>query len=189
MPDASATTPSIGARLRTLRRAQGLSLDRTAQRTGISKAMLGQIERGESSPTIATLWKIATGLDMALSHFLADDQNERPRSSVHRQNAFDWHADRAGMKTRTLFPFDARLGFEMFAVEFEPGAVSTSSAHAAGTTEQIVVLDGELIVETGAARYVLRPGDTLQFAADRPHTYRNTGTRTVRAHDLIHYAS
>ena len=58
----SAISRSIAHHLQSVRKARGLSLDKTAQLTGVSKAMLGQIERGESSPTIATLWKIATGL-------------------------------------------------------------------------------------------------------------------------------
>jgi transcriptional regulator with XRE-family HTH domain len=60
----------IASHLKSLRKSRGLSLDKTAQLTGVSKAMLGQIERGESSPTIATLWKIATGLSASFSSFI-----------------------------------------------------------------------------------------------------------------------
>ncbi|SIE94010.1 transcriptional regulator [Mycobacteroides abscessus subsp. abscessus] len=53
---------NIGENLRNIRRSRGLSLDMAAEATGVSKAMLGQIERGESNPTVTTLWKIASGL-------------------------------------------------------------------------------------------------------------------------------
>ena len=71
----SDTTPEpaayLATSLRALRNEKHWSLDRAAQETGVSKAMLGQIERGESSPTIATLWKIASGFHVSLSSFLA----------------------------------------------------------------------------------------------------------------------
>lgn len=57
----------LSSALRQLRQANGWSLTLTAERTGVSKAMLGQIERGESSPTVATLWKIATGFNVPFS--------------------------------------------------------------------------------------------------------------------------
>lgn len=60
----------IAKHIKALRQHKGLSLDATAKATGVSKAMLGQIEREESSPTIATLWKIASGLDTSFSAFL-----------------------------------------------------------------------------------------------------------------------
>ena len=65
----SAISKSIAQHLQSVRKGRGLSLDKTAKLTGVSKAMLGQIERGESSPTIATLWKIATGLECSFSSF------------------------------------------------------------------------------------------------------------------------
>ncbi|MGB7757683.1 MAG: cupin domain-containing protein [Salinisphaera sp.] len=182
----SSVTPSIGSRLRDLRRRSGLSLDGAAARTGISKAMLGQIERAESSPTIATLWKIATGLDVSLSYFLSTIP-DAGTNRLHRPDPDGWHEDSSGMRTRPLLPYDAALGFEMFVVEFAAGASSISTPHAAGTIEDVVLLEGELEVEVDGRAHVLVAGDVLQFAADRPHRYHNPGTGPARAHDLIHY--
>ncbi|MEC9259838.1 MAG: helix-turn-helix transcriptional regulator, partial [Pseudomonadota bacterium] len=67
----------IAQHLKALRKAQGLSLDSVAKLTGVSKAMLGQIERQESSPTISTLWKIASGLDASFSAFFATGNDEK----------------------------------------------------------------------------------------------------------------
>ncbi|MGN8197781.1 helix-turn-helix domain-containing protein [Salinisphaera sp. RV14] len=178
--------PSIGSRLRELRRRSGLSLDGAAARTGISKAMLGQIERAESSPTIATLWKIATGLDVSLSFFLSSTP-DAGTDRHHRPSPDGWHEDSAGMRTRALLPYDAALGFEMFEVEFSAGASSVSSPHTAGTIEDVVMLDGGLEVEVDGQKHELAAGDVLQFAADRLHRYHNPGAGPARAHDLIHY--
>ena len=62
---------SIGTTVRAERARLGISLDEAAARTGVSKAMLGQIERGESSPTLSTMWKISAGLRIPISAFLA----------------------------------------------------------------------------------------------------------------------
>lgn len=64
----------IASTLKTLRKERGWSLDKTAQETGVSKAMLGQIERAESSPTIATLWKIASALKWLHEYLLPAPQ-------------------------------------------------------------------------------------------------------------------
>lgn len=148
--------------------------------------MLGQIEREESSPTIATLWKIATGLEVSLSYFLssvADNGGNR----LHHRIPDNWHGDSLGMRTRPLLPYDAALGFEMFVVEFAPGVSNVSTPHAAGIIEHVVMLEGELEVEFDGQRHLLATGDVLQFTADRPHRYRNPGANRARAHDLIHY--
>ena len=62
---------NIGLVLKEVRFKRGLTLDEASKLTGVSKAMLGQIERGESVPTISTLWKISTGLKLSFSEFLA----------------------------------------------------------------------------------------------------------------------
>ena len=68
--------PMIGERLREIRTNMNMSLDDVSKMTGVSKPMLGQIERGQSAPTITTLWKIATGLKTPLSSFLQERQPE-----------------------------------------------------------------------------------------------------------------
>lgn len=68
----------LAATLKSLRQQRGWSLSRLAEETGVSKAMLGQIERNESSPTVATLWKIATGLNVPFSAFIVPDASAAP---------------------------------------------------------------------------------------------------------------
>jgi XRE family transcriptional regulator, regulator of sulfur utilization len=68
----------LSTTLKQLRQQRGWSLSRLAEATGVSKAMLGQIERNESSPTVATLWKIATGLNVPFSTFISPPQSATP---------------------------------------------------------------------------------------------------------------
>ena len=66
-------TQHLATTLKALRQARGWSLSKLAEETGVSKAMLGQIERNESSPTVSTLWKIATGLNVPFSAFITPE--------------------------------------------------------------------------------------------------------------------
>jgi len=168
----------LAATLKQLRHDRGLSLTQAAAVTGVSKAMLGQIERNESSPTVATLWKIATGLNVPLSHFISSaDTPPRPVYDP-QQN---------GMSIAPLFPFDEQLRFDYFAITLAPGAQSDSTPHEAGVTEHVVVIHGVLELHTAGEWRTLRSGEGLRFAGDAPHAYRNAQPEPVLFHSLIHY--
>jgi XRE family transcriptional regulator, regulator of sulfur utilization len=166
--------------LKQLRQANGWSLTLAAARTGVSKAMLGQIERGESSPTIATLWKIATGFNVPFSFFV--QSGAQPSGDVAT-----FSQPNAQMQVKPLLPYDARLRFDLLEVTLAAGAQSDSSAHESGVIEQVVVLEGELLLGMAGSWRRLQAGEASQFAADQPHSYRNPLASPLRFHSLIHY--
>lgn len=168
----------LAATLRQLRQARGWSLSQTAENTGVSKAMLGQIERGESSPTVATLWKIATGFQVPFSAFI----EPQPIAGHPGYDA----GDRA-MVVVPLFPWDEQLRFDLFAITLAPGAASHSSPHEQGVVEHVVVIEGELALQTDDGWRTLAAGQGLRFAGDRPHSYRNDRSGACLFHSLIHY--
>ena len=179
----------LALRLRALRQERSWSLDRAAQETGVSKAMLGQIERGESSPTVATLWKIAGGFACSLTHFLVDPAEPgasrapllRHADALRTQPASD------AMLVAPLFPYDAVLGFELFELTLLPGYVRQSEAHAAGVIEHVIITLGHMEVLIDDTWTQLAQGDGVRFAADKPHGYRNLGRDKAVCLDLIHY--
>ncbi|MEJ4043561.1 helix-turn-helix domain-containing protein [Erwinia sp. SLM-02] len=172
--------------LKTQRTLRGWSLSQAAEMTGVSKAMLGQIERAESSPTIATLWKIATGFNLPFSLFINGPAtpDDAPRQPQHLP-AF--RQPNRAMQVQTLFPFDAATGFEMLVIELAPGAVSESAPHEAGVIEHAIVIEGRLELCVTGVWQSVAAGDALRFQADRPHAYRNSGEQPVRFYNLIHY--
>ncbi|WP_163650151.1 XRE family transcriptional regulator [Modicisalibacter sp. 'Wilcox'] len=178
MPD---PTQHIAVTLKALRQARGWSLARTAEATGVSKAMLGQIERGESSPTVATLWKIAGGLEGSFSAFLAEPA---AAPSAEPQAVL---SDSAGMHMRVLIPFDPRWRLEMFAIDLEPGACSESSPHGVGVVEHVIVIEGALEVAEAGRWQTASAGDVLQLDAAQTHAYRNPHEARARFHNLVHY--
>ncbi len=173
----------ITLRLRDVRAAAGLSLSKVAEMTGVSKAMLGQIERGESSPTIATLWKIAKGFQLPLSALIGSAELRDPADAgVFRTVTFP-----GSIKVKIVFPFDPTLGAETFHVDLTADQCHESPAHAAGVTEEVFVLDGTLDVLRDGEWITLQAGQGLRFAADLPHGYRAGGAGAAFL-NMHHYA-
>lgn len=177
----------IAATLKELRQKKGWSLDKTAAATGVSKAMLGQIERSESSPTVATLWKIATGLEAPFSAFIAESGRvtRGPSSGVGCVDSIPMND--AKICVTPLFPFDQTLKFEFFIIELAPHYEHLSSPHQVGVVEHVVVVKGTMEVLIEGEWRSLRIGEGISFAADRPHGYRNCSTAPAVCHDIIHY--
>ncbi|UJJ33251.1 helix-turn-helix domain-containing protein [Halopseudomonas maritima] len=177
----------LAATLRQLRSDRGWSLDRAAGECGVSKAMLGQIERGESSPTVATLWKIAAGFDTSLSTFLEPSPAEHGGITVRSADALRQRPAADQMLIAPLFPFDARYGFELFELTLLPGYERLSEPHSRGVVEHVVVVRGEMALLVQGVWQRLGEGQAVRFAADQPHGYRNLGAGPAVFHNLIYY--
>ena len=106
-----AMSSRISENLRQIRKEKKLSLDSMAEQTGVSKSMLGQIERGESSPTVATLWKIATGLHISFTALLEGRQTET--QLIRKGEVSPLLSDEGRFRLFPFFPYDAERRFEM----------------------------------------------------------------------------
>lgn len=173
--------------LKGLRRDRGWSLDKAALETGVSKAMLGQIEREESSPSIATLWKIASGFHTSFSSFI-EDINTDFNSPLYRAGQPQHiHPTDEKIRIMPLFPFDNELNFEVFIIELLPGCEHLSPPHKHEVIEHVIVVDGTMDVLINGTWNSLRKGEGLRFNANQLHGYRNTTSAIACFHDVIHY--
>jgi len=171
-------TQHIAATLQLLRKQRSWSLDKAAQATGVSKAMLGQIERGESSPTVATLWKIATGFQTSFSTFL--EPSAPPQTLWLGNNAAEInHMTGGNIAAKAIIPFDPKFGFELLQVTLPAGIEYLSAAHANGVTEHVIPLNGALDVLIEGQWQKLAAGDAVRFDASKTHGYRNSSTTEV----------
>ena len=161
---AEAFRKAIADRLKKCRKSRGLSLDSTAAATGVSKAMLGQIERLESAPTIATLWKIAAGLGISFSSFFAGGPAPAPRRTLF--------PDDPNMHIEVVFPYSADTGMEMFEVTLTNGHHQRSPAHGPGMVEHVVMLKGAAELFFEGTWHRLDQGEAVRFHADVEHEYR-----------------
>ncbi len=173
----------IGARLRHYRQQRQLSLDALSELTGVSKPMLGQIERGASNPTVATLWKIANGLHVPFTAFISDNP------SLQLQREQDQHVFYEDNKRLEVFTTFAEQGvpFEMFRIRLHPGCKREADSHGQGVIEAITVYHGCLNIAIGEEQFVLLRGDSLSFSADIHHVYENRSTETCEVAMSIVY--
>lgn len=185
--DATDLAPIVGGNLRRLRTKRGLSLERLSQLSGVSRAMLGQIELGQSAPTINILWKIARALEVTFSALI---------SSRTQSGALVLRADQAKILTskdrsfssRALFPFDEPRRVEFYELRLSVGGVEDADAHAPGTSENLVVTAGTVEIEVAGELHRLNTGDSITFEADAPHAYRNAGKGDAVMYLVMVYA-
>jgi transcriptional regulator with XRE-family HTH domain len=167
MNDTDINTRLAGA-LRAARQARGLSLDAVAKLSGVSRSMVSQIERGESSPTVATLWNLTTALQVDFAGLL--DSGARAGIEIVRESAAPVIAARGqGVRIRILSPPDQVGAHEVYDLRFDAGGVLDSSPHAKGCREHLTVIDGTLSVTAGPDAQTLSAGDTARYSADQPH--------------------
>jgi transcriptional regulator with XRE-family HTH domain len=179
--------PVVGANLRRLRVRRGLSLERLAQQSGVSRAMLGQIELAQSAPTINVLWKIARALGVTFSALITARSASGP--SVIRASSAKLLSSRDGSFTsRALFPFDEPRRVEFYELHLQARAHEDADAHPPGTVENLVVNRGEVEIEVAGERHALAAGDALLFEADSPHVYRNIGEDEAVMYLVMTYA-
>lgn len=178
----------ISLTLKALRRERGWSLDKAAEETGVSKAMLGQIEREESSPTIATLWKIASGFNTSFSSFIAENDSVNIKEPMHRTGeAKLLHPTDERIRVLPLFPFESDLNFEIYKIELLPGCEHLSPPHQHGVIEHVLVAYGNMEVLIDNIWHPLMQGEGLRFVASQTHGYRNPTAEMACIYDIIHY--
>lgn len=172
---------AVGIQLKIARKKNGWSLDTTCKYTGVSKAMLGQIERGESSPTVARLWKIASGFHLPLTYFLGTIVDNNLTQKVLNSEK--------GITVTTLFPFDDRTKSEVFSLTLAPMHQQMSLPHNNGVIEHLMVIEGEMEYFLEQQWHPLKQGEVAKFHANVEHGYRNMSEKQVIFHSIICYTS
>lgn len=179
----------VSQNLRRIRHEKGLTLDQTAALTGVSKAMLSQIERGVSSPTIARLWQIATGLNVSFSHFVVPNQTINTQLNIpkvsHERAIDDWVND--DFYVNVLFPYEASVGFEVYELGLKEHYEHQSEAHNLGVIEHVICVTGRMAIYCDDTWHVLGEGQGIRFNGAQPHAYKNIGNGRAIFHNIIHY--
>jgi transcriptional regulator with XRE-family HTH domain len=179
--------PIVGKNLRRLRTQRGLSLERLSRASGVSRAMLGQIELAQSAPTINVLWKIARALGLPFSALITSTGSGGTKvmraAQAKRLTSHD-----GSFTSRALFPFDQPRRVEFYELRLSGGSAEHAEAHPPGTTENLIVVQGAMDLERGAERHSLGAGDAIVFEADVPHVYRNPGKLDAVMYLVMTYA-
>lgn len=176
---------AISGNLKKIRQQRNLSLDQLAELTDVSKSMLRQIETGRSSPTIATIWKIANGLRVSFTTLVSKPCPDIMVGEFRGAKPFTAESER--YRLFPLMPFDPEHGFEIYYVEIEPHTTFRGEPHLGNVEEYVFVNQGKLRISVEDTQHAVRADQFIRFIANRPHTYFNDGEETVSAIMMICY--
>lgn len=175
----------IAKNLKDHRAQNKLSLDKVAAMTGVSKSMLGQIERGETNPTVSIVWKIANGLKVPFTDLISE---ESKRVQVIKSKEVEAILSEDGAyKAVPYFSHMDNKSLEIYGVEMSVASEHTSDPHQIDLEEYVVVYQGELTILVGEEHFVLKSGDAMRFKGDKPHTYINSGSVVMIANMTLFY--
>lgn len=169
--------PQVGDIVRELRTRQGVSLRTLATRAGFSPSFVSQIERGQASPSIASLERLAHALGVTLGDFF------RPaaaavvtRAGGRAELTSAWsHA-----QIEALGPTGPGRAFEPMMITLAPGGQSGSRPYSHGGDEFAIVFEGEVRLTLGEETFQLARGDAATFSAETPHCWENLASKPAR---------
>jgi transcriptional regulator with XRE-family HTH domain len=165
-----------------------LSLRDLAERSGVSAQMLSQVERGETSPTIAVAERIAAGLELTLSQLLRLDEGDGVnvvRSGERRDGGVAAYGHRFEVLTPALPGQRLELSEHFLAPGGATGQRGDPPIHEAGSRETAIVTDGKLRLYCDGRPYDLGEGDCVTFDADLPHHFENPGDTDARFYAVV----
>jgi transcriptional regulator with XRE-family HTH domain len=165
----------LGARMKDLRRERGLTLEELAEHSGVSRAMISKVERGEKNPTLVVAAKVAEGLGVTLSELLGVEER-REVVVVPRERRMVMRDPETGFERQLLSPAFGGRGIEFVCNVVPEGSTSGEfPPHHRGVEEYVVVEKGRLRAVIGGEEHLLEEGDALYFEADASHRFDNAG--------------
>lgn len=176
--DKDVLTVDVGARLRQLRVERGKSMRALARASGLSTNALSMIERGRTSPSVSTLYKLAEALEVPITAFFRLEPDKQ--DVVYR---------RVGERKHVPIPNGQWMGLggevftgriEPFVLTLEPGASSGPFGMLHSGSEFVLCMDGEIEYDVEGQKYLLQPGDSLIFAAQHRHRWKNLSRSTAQ---------
>jgi transcriptional regulator with XRE-family HTH domain len=179
MPSPEAVAVAVARNTRRIRTARGWSLDQLAARSGVSKGMLVHLEQARTNPSLGTLCKVAETLGVSLAGLVELHEAPVVRVVQPAEVVRLWESE-AGSAGDLLVGSDERDHLELWHWTLAPGDDHASEPHAAGTREMVHVVAGTLTLSVDGSDHAVPAGGAVLFHADRPHSYRNGGTRAVK---------
>jgi transcriptional regulator with XRE-family HTH domain len=171
----------LGKTIQRLRKAYNLSLSELAEQSGVAKSIISQIERNETNPTLATIWRLSQALDVSIERVLATSDEEPFIQKSTRSDTPILVSDDGKMRLAIIGWIKTVEWLQWYDVHADPGGVLDSDAHQRGSVECLSVLEGEFEVEVGGATQHAKAGETLRYRCDRPHLVRCVGSAPGRA--------
>ena len=171
----------LGKTIQRLRKAYNLSLSELAEQSGVAKSIISQIERNETNPTLATIWRLSQALDVSIERVLASADEEPFIEKTGRADTPMLASDDGRFRLAIIGWIRTVEWLQWYDVSADPGGALESDAHQRGSVECLSILSGEAEVEIAGHVERGRAGDTLRYRCDRPHVIRALGDEPLRA--------
>jgi transcriptional regulator with XRE-family HTH domain len=178
---ALALSGQLGKTIQRLRKAYNLSLSELAEQSGVAKSIISQIERNETNPTLATIWRLSQALDISIERVLASHDDEPFVDVVSRADTPVLVSEDGKVRLAIIGWVQTVEWLQWYALEAEPGGELDSEGHQRGAIECLSVSDGVLEVEVSGRTERVEAGSTARYRADRRHVVRNVGDTRARA--------
>ncbi|ACA19267.1 transcriptional regulator, XRE family [Methylobacterium sp. 4-46] len=181
MTGAQVLSGQLGKTIQRLRKAYNLSLSELAEQSGVAKSIISQIERNETNPTLATIWRLSQALDVSIERVLATGDEEPFIEKSSRADTPILVSEDGKVRLAITGWIKTVEWLQWYDLTAEPGGELDSDAHQRGSVECLSVLEGEFEVDVAGSLQRAKAGETLRYRCDRPHTVRCVGDRPGRA--------
>lgn len=178
---AVALSGQLGKTIQRLRKAYNLSLSELAEQSGVAKSIISQIERNETNPTLATIWRLSQALDVSIERFLVASDDDPIIEKSSKGDTPILVSDDGKMRLAIIGWLRTVEWLQWYDVQAEPGGVLDSDPHQRGSVECLSVLKGEFTVDVGGVTEIVRAGESLRYRCDRQHVIRCVGTEAAHA--------
>jgi len=178
---AFALSGQLGRAVMRLRKAHSMSLSELSEHSGVAKSIISQIERNETNPTLATIWRLAQALDVSIERVLQAAEDEPFIEKTNKGEMPMLFSDDGKCRLGIIGWIKTVEWLQWYDFHAEPGGVLESDPHQRGSIECLSVISGELEVEVSGVIEQAKAGDTLRYRCDRPHVIRNTGKKPAHA--------
>lgn len=173
----------IAENVKRLREERSWSQSQLADRAGTSKVIISQIEKGDSNPTINTIWKLAKAFSLPYTSLLDPPEAK----AVHVRKCDASEITEENYHVFSYYPENRERNFEVYQFEVDPHGEYTSMGHSTKSFEYIMMTNGELTVKIKDKQYKLEKDDALYFEAADSHTYINIGELPAKGWMIIQY--
>jgi transcriptional regulator with XRE-family HTH domain len=172
---ALALSGQLGKTIQRLRKNYNLSLSELAEQSGVAKSIISQIERNETNPTLATIWRLSQALDVSIERFLVASDDDPIIDKSTKGDTPILVSDDGKIRLAIIGWLRTVEWLQWYDLQAEPGGTLDSDAHQRGSVETLSVLTGEFTVEVGGVTEIVRAGETLRYRCDRQHVIRCVG--------------
>ncbi|OYX89348.1 MAG: XRE family transcriptional regulator [Azorhizobium sp. 39-67-5] len=174
-------TGQLGKTIQRLRKAYNLSLSELSEQSGVAKSIISQIERNETNPTLATVWRLSQALDMTVERVLGASEDAPFVEKLTRADTPLLVSEDGLCRLSIIGWLKTVEWLQYYDFHAAPGGELDSEGHQIGSIESLSVLSGSLVVTVAGAVESVRAGETLRYRCDRRHTIRNEGPEPAHA--------